>query len=139
MTTDALPPGRVVIPGGGTAGWLAAAYLSRMSMLPSVTLAESGEIGIVGVGEGAFPPIRSLLADPGIGEGDVLPFNLPIGGEDEGPVRPSWAAAVTAKEQVRYPGAHVARDGFANLPGRRAPLTHCRAAAASPSLSTKVN
>ncbi|MGV3769420.1 MAG: tryptophan 7-halogenase, partial [Sphingobium phenoxybenzoativorans] len=59
MTTGTFSPSRVVILGGGTAGWLAAAYFSRTLKMPNITLVESSEIGIIGVGEGTFPTIHS--------------------------------------------------------------------------------
>ncbi|WP_271008194.1 tryptophan halogenase family protein [Paucibacter sp. B51] len=53
------PIRRVVVVGGGSAGWMAAAtlatYLGRQA---SVRLIESEEIGIVGVGEASVPHIR---------------------------------------------------------------------------------
>lgn len=59
----------ILIVGGGTAGWLAAAYLARVfDGRVAVTLLESSEIGVIGVGEGAFPTIRSTLAFLGIDE-----------------------------------------------------------------------
>jgi glycine/D-amino acid oxidase-like deaminating enzyme len=56
----------ILIVGGGTAGWLCAAYLAKALQLRenahlSITLLESPDIGIVGVGEGTFPTIRDTL------------------------------------------------------------------------------
>lgn len=60
---------RVVIAGGGTAGWLAAAILTRqLGQLLEVTLVESEEIGTVGVGESTIPTIRSFHALMGLDE-----------------------------------------------------------------------
>ena len=67
--TGGPPPTRVVVAGGGTAGWIAAAALTRqLGPLVAVTLVESDEIGTVGVGESTIPTARSFHAFLGIDE-----------------------------------------------------------------------
>ncbi|MBT9494779.1 MAG: tryptophan 7-halogenase [Paucibacter sp.] len=64
---------RILIVGGGTAGWLTAAYLAKFLGLSErshleVTVLESPDIGVIGVGEGTFPTIRATLQFLGIDE-----------------------------------------------------------------------
>jgi len=60
---------RVVIAGGGTAGWVAAAALVKnLGPLLDITLVESDEIGTVGVGESTIPTSRTFHELLGINE-----------------------------------------------------------------------
>jgi len=64
---------RVVIAGGGTAGWVAAAALSKqLGKLLEVVLVESDQIGTVGVGEATIPPMRTFHSLLGIDEQEFM-------------------------------------------------------------------
>jgi tryptophan halogenase len=64
----------VVIVGGGTAGWMAAAALSRYfnDGRRTVTVVESDAIGTIGVGEATIPPLRSFNGMLDIPENEFL-------------------------------------------------------------------
>lgn len=64
---------RVIVVGGGTAGWMTAAALAKL--LPtrcSIHLIESEAIGIVGVGEATLPHIRGFNERLGINEAEFM-------------------------------------------------------------------
>ncbi len=66
---------KVVIVGGGTAGWLAANHLGKTlnnNDQLSVTLIESPDIPPIGVGEGTVPNVRKTLASFGISETEIF-------------------------------------------------------------------
>ena len=84
-------PTRIVIVGGGTAGWLTAAYLSRTlgksAGSARITVVEAADISIIGVGEGSFPTLRTTLSTLGVSESDFC-----------------RAADATFKQGVRFTG-----------------------------------
>jgi len=72
MRQDAIE--KVVIVGGGTAGWMAAAAISKIMGETGlrIELVESDEIGIVGVGEATIPQINLFNAMLGLNEHDFV-------------------------------------------------------------------
>ncbi|MEA3265269.1 MAG: tryptophan halogenase family protein [Pseudomonadota bacterium] len=64
---------RVVVAGGGTAGWMTAAALAgTLGDCIELTLVESDAIGTIGVGESTIPPIVLFNRLLGIGEAEFM-------------------------------------------------------------------
>ncbi|KRA61947.1 tryptophan halogenase [Caulobacter sp. Root655] len=65
---------KIVIVGGGSAGWICAAMLSHyfQNGPTQVELIESEEIGTIGVGESTIPPFLQLIRTLGIDEQDFI-------------------------------------------------------------------
>ena len=66
---------RCVILGGGSAGWITACLLHQAwaDKGGTVTLVESPEIGIIGVGEGSTPQLKAFFDQLGIPEAEWMP------------------------------------------------------------------
>src|SRR5579859_1064162 len=65
---------KVVIAGGGTAGWMTAAYLqASFGDQLSITVVESGAISTIGVGEATFRTIRHYFSSIGRAEQEWMP------------------------------------------------------------------
>ena len=58
MLDNQSKPKKILIVGGGTAGWMAANLLANKWKGTEVCLVESKEIGIIGVGEGSTPHLK---------------------------------------------------------------------------------
>lgn len=72
-----ISPKKIVIVGGGSAGWMAAAYLDAALNTPAlrvadITLVESPDVPRIGVGEATIPSIRHVLAVIGLDEIEFL-------------------------------------------------------------------
>jgi len=72
-----MKPKRILIVGGGSAGWMAAAYLDAVlnrgdRKVAEVALIESPDVPRIGVGEATIPNINHLLSAIGIDERDFM-------------------------------------------------------------------
>ena len=82
------PLSRIVIAGGGTAGWMAAAAIAKtLGKAAQLTLIESDQIGTIGVGESTIPPLVTYNRLLGINEAEFMratqaTFKLGIGFEN---------------------------------------------------------
>lgn len=66
-------PQRILILGGGTAGWIAANLFAKHWPGVAVSVLESSEIGIIGVGEGSTPQLKAFFDTIGLAEADWMP------------------------------------------------------------------
>ncbi|KAA9133514.1 tryptophan 7-halogenase [Marinihelvus fidelis] len=102
---------KVIILGGGTAGWMSAALLRRV--LPDtidIELVESEQIGIVGVGEATIPPIQNVNTVLGLDEPEFL-----------------RATRATLKLAIRFDDWRVPGEGYFHTfgaPGRSQAFCH---------------
>jgi Protoporphyrinogen oxidase len=64
---------RILIVGGGTAGWMTAAYLSKAVPSLQVAVVESARVNRIGVGEATFSTIRHFFDFLGLDEAEWLP------------------------------------------------------------------
>ena len=69
------PGKKIVIVGGGTAGWMAANLMAKSWIQKGfeITLIESPDIGIIGVGEGSTPQLKGFMDSLGITEQQWMP------------------------------------------------------------------
>lgn len=87
---------KVIIAGGGTSGWIAAAALSKqMGKMLDITLVESDAIGTIGVGEASIPPMRVFHQLLGIDEQEFMratnaTFKLGISFENWGQINDKY-------------------------------------------------
>src|SRR5207248_4413281 len=72
-----IPPGikKIVIVGGGSAGWMTAMILANalISQGIEISVLESPAVGIIGVGEGSTPWLRGFFDSLGIEESEWMP------------------------------------------------------------------
>ena len=119
------PVKKVVIAGGGTAGWMAAALLKKVLQTQiDIELVESADIGIIGVGEATIPPIQTFNQFLGLDEKAFLR-------ETHGTIKLAISFENWRKDGDSYlhtfgaPGATLGFIGFHHywLRARRAGLT----------------
>ena len=71
--SQAPTPPKIVVLGGGSAGWITACLMARAWGGGHVTVVESPAIGIIGVGEGSTPQLKAFFDLIGVAEADWMP------------------------------------------------------------------
>lgn len=97
MNDTGSPVRRILIVGGGSSGWMSAAYLATQLRAAGgeVTLVESKTVPIIGVGEATVPPLVGYLRVLGISEDEFM-----------------RRAHATYKLGIKFFGWHDGRDAF---------------------------
>lgn len=111
----------LLIVGGGSAGWMAAALCSRLRPQWRIALVESERIGTIGVGEGSTPHFGRLMATLGLAESLWMPecdasFKTGIdfgswGGDEQRYFHPFLSPMDLKAAEVFYLGANARRRG----------------------------
>ena len=63
---------RVIVVGGGSAGWITAGLLAAEHAEVAISLIESPNVPIIGVGEGTWPSMRRTLQRLGLSEAEFV-------------------------------------------------------------------
>ena len=71
--SEAPAPPKVIVLGGGSAGWISACLIARAWGDGNVTVIESPAIGIIGVGEGSTPQLKAFFDLIGVAEAEWMP------------------------------------------------------------------
>jgi len=142
---DRPAPLKVVVLGGGTAGWMTAASLAKL--LPdraSVDLIESEDIGIIGVGEATLPHIRGFVERLGIREAEFMKathatYKLGIDFRDFGRIGESYIHP-SDRSAKSSPGSASTITGWSFSAGVRRPRwanIRCASPRRSPTASSR--
>lgn len=62
----------IIIVGGGSAGWMTASYLASVNSNLNITLIESSDVPIIGVGESTVPSFVDFISSIGLSEKDLF-------------------------------------------------------------------
>lgn len=73
MIREPQKPKKILIVGGGTAGWMVANLVASRWKDVDICLLESTEIGIIGVGEGTTPHLKFFFDAIGVAESEWMP------------------------------------------------------------------
>ena len=92
----------IVIVGGGSAGWFTAAHMSKHLKGIKISLIESPDIPVIGVGESTVPPVVEFMRDLGLEETDWMP-----------------ACNATYKSAICFKGFHGTDEGTMWYPFNR--------------------